>query len=83
MTPRRYVSVPHELSVLTWPEDSPADFEAMIGAENVNAFPGGIQVRNDEGEWFTLRDGWAVSLDSNGIRSVESRAVIGQKYRPA
>jgi hypothetical protein len=82
MEPAEYEPVPDRIRVLTWPEASQADIEALAGAENVNAIPGGVQVRNADGEWFTLGAGWGVSVSPDGAGIVLSPAAIATRYRP-
>lgn len=82
MTPLRYVSVPHSVTVLPWPEASQADLEALVGSENVNAVPGGVQVRNSEGEWFTLGSGWSAGMSGSDCCVYTPGALAGH-YRLA
>jgi hypothetical protein len=77
-----YESVPHRLTALIWPEDSADEIRALVGAENVNVTATGIQVRNEESEWVTLGDGWAVALTDRGTRDILSSTVLSGKYRP-
>jgi hypothetical protein len=82
MIPRRYVSIPHEISALSWPEASISDLEALIGMENVNAIaPGCVQVRNATGEWFTLGDGWVVGISTDSVREVLTPNSLAAFYR--
>ncbi len=83
MQPQHYVPLPLELTGLTWPQASPADLAALVGAENVNPFPGGIQVRNSDGFWFTVHDGWLIAVDNSGRRHIISAAAIEVLYRRA
>ena len=83
MIPRKYNTVLHSASVLTWPEATQADLEAFAGAENVSAVPGGVQVRNSEGEWFTLGPGWAVVVNDSGDRRLCTPGALAAHYQPA
>ena len=82
MTPLRYVSVSSHATVLTWPEASQADLEDHAGPENVTAIPGGVQVRNSDGEWFTLGPGWAVVITDAGDRRLCTPGALATYYRP-
>lgn len=82
MNPRRYIPVGTPVAVFTWPDDSQADFEALAGPENVTAVPGGIQVRNSEGEWFRLGEGWSAAVGDDGTRRVLTAGALATVYRP-
>ncbi len=83
MTPVEYESVPHRIVTLTWPEASPDDIRALVGAENVNNIgvqEKTMQVRNSDNEWVTLGEGWTVSV-LDGHRGVMSPSILTVKYR--
>jgi hypothetical protein len=79
--PRTYTSVLHEVRLLRWPEATAADLAALLGAENVNVIPGGVQVRNADAEWFTLGDGFAAGVRDDGSRVIKSPAALSADYR--
>jgi hypothetical protein len=81
MTTTQYESIPHQIRATTWAGGSPAELEALIGAENVNVIPGGVQVRNVDGEWVTLGEGWAVSVGEDDNCRVLSPGAFKAGYR--
>jgi hypothetical protein len=82
MTSAEYEAVPHRIKVLTWPEASRTDLEALIGAENVNIGDMLHQVRSSDGDWVTLTDGWHVAVTDAGVRIVLAPAAFAAQYRP-
>jgi hypothetical protein len=83
MQPVRYVPTAAGVTVLTWPEASQEEFEALVGPENVNAIPGGIQVRGVGGEWFTLGSGWVAGIDDNGNTCMATAPAFAVRFRVA
>jgi hypothetical protein len=82
MIPVLHESIPHQMTSLTWPEASVQDLVDLLGEENVSVIPGGgVQVRNGDGEWFTLGDKWGTGIDSDGFRSIMTPGILAKRYR--
>ena len=77
-----YEAVPHRVRAVTWPGDGIDVLRRLAGEDNVCEFPGGIQVRNSEGEWFTLGDGWVLAVGSDGSRRLLTPGALAAHYRP-
>ena len=81
MEPITYESTSHTISTLTWPEASTDDLIDLVGSKNVNVISDGVQIKNGEGEWFGLRQGWAVSIDRHNWVDIMSPNMLTRKYR--
>jgi hypothetical protein len=78
-----YESFQHRIRVLFWPQASPAELTELVGEDNISVLPDyRVQVRNGEGEWFTLGTGWAVSVDTDGYRLLMTPGALSSGYRP-
>jgi hypothetical protein len=83
MEPQEYETVPHRIKVLAWPESSEEDLENLLGGEHVRTQGSGVQVRNGDGAWVTLADGWHATVTDGGVRIVMSPASFAELFRPA
>jgi hypothetical protein len=82
MTPIEYEPVQQRIKALTWPEASPEDLENLLGGEHVRVHGNGVQVRNSDGTWVLLEDGWHVAVTGSNIRIVIAPAAFAALYRP-
>jgi hypothetical protein len=53
-----------------WPEE----LAEAAGAENVQQFQGGVQVRVSDGRWVTMLPGWWAARSDDGVTVLSDRA---------
>jgi hypothetical protein len=68
-TPKTYETIPQQVLVLIWPEADLTDLARLVGPENVVRTGQAIEVHNSDGQWVTLRPGWAVAVGLNHLKS--------------
>jgi hypothetical protein len=80
MEPTTHTVLPHTIKELRWPEASPDDLVRLVGSQNVNVLDNGVQVKNGDGEWVTLQNGWHVTLMSTGHPIIMSPYSLKTQY---
>jgi hypothetical protein len=76
-----YEAISSRVKMVSWPANSLSEFEGLLGMGNVNGFPGGIQIRNMEGEWITLGKDWVATLSEAGDRRILTPGAFAGAYR--